>query len=96
MLPPTNPSSSTSQAAAPAHDFYDQLQSVVANVPSRDMVLVLGDFNARVGSDLQSWGSVIGPHSMGDCNSWIFVPITSLVQAQAHPQSYLVPEWQSL
>ena len=66
---PTNPSSSTSQAAAPADAFYDQLQSVVANVPSRDMLLVLGDFNARVGSDFQSWGSVIGPHGMGVCNS---------------------------
>ena len=51
---PTNPSSSTTQAAAPADTFYDQLQSVVADVPPKDMLLVLGDFNARVGSDFQS------------------------------------------
>ena len=66
---PTNPLSSTTQAAAPADTFYDQLQSVVADVPPKVMLLVAGDFNARVGSDFQSWGSVIGPNGMGDCNS---------------------------
>ena len=65
---PTNPSSGTTQAAAPSDTFYDQLQSVVSDVPPRDMLLVLGDFNARVGSNFQSWRSVIGPHGMGDCN----------------------------
>ena len=48
---PTNPSSSTTQAAAPSDTFYDKLQSVVSDVPPRDMLLVLGDFNACVGSD---------------------------------------------
>ena len=65
---PTNPSSGTTQAAAPSDTFYDQLQSVVSDVPPRDMLLVLGDFHARVRSDFQSWRSVIGPHGMGDCN----------------------------
>ena len=65
---PTNPSSNTVQAVAPSDAFYDQLQSVVAAVPPRDMLLFLGDFNARVGTDFQSWRSVIGPHGMGDCN----------------------------
>ena len=64
----TNPASGTTQAAAPSDTFYNQLQSVVSDVPPRDMLLVLGDFNARVGSDFQSWRSVIGPHGMGDCN----------------------------
>ena len=64
---PTNPSSSTTQAAAPSDTSYDQ--TVVSEVPPRDMLLVLGDFNVRVGSDFQTWRSVIGPHGMGDCNS---------------------------
>ena len=54
---PTNPSSSTTQAAAPSDTFYDQLQSVVSDVPPRDMLLVLGDFNARVGSIESSWSA---------------------------------------
>ena len=48
---PTNTSFGTTQAAAPFDTFYDQLQSVVSAVPPRYMLLVLGDFNAHVGSD---------------------------------------------
>ena len=45
---PTNPFSGTTQSAAPSDTFYDQLQSVVSDVLPRDMLLVLGLFNARV------------------------------------------------
>ena len=48
--------------------FYDQLQSVVSVVAPRGMLLVLGGFNTLVGSDFQSWRSVIGPHGMDNCN----------------------------
>ena len=29
--------------------FYDQLQATIADVSSKDVLLVIGDFNARVG-----------------------------------------------
>ena len=29
--------------------FYDHLQAVISSVPSSDVLLVMGDFNARVG-----------------------------------------------
>ena len=32
------------------------------------MVIILGDFNAHVGSDFVLHGSVIGPHGLGECN----------------------------
>ena len=46
-----------------SNEFYKQLQSTLAVVPTRDMVIIMGDFNARVGSDNEMWRSVIGSHS---------------------------------
>ena len=37
-------------------------------VPSRDMVIILGDFNAHVGSNFVSHSSVVGPHGLGECS----------------------------
>ncbi|MDA8001968.1 MAG: reverse transcriptase domain-containing protein [Alphaproteobacteria bacterium] len=65
---PTNPSSATSEAVSASEAFYDQLQSTLSSVPSSDLLVILGDFNARVGSDHSSWDSVIGPHGIGECN----------------------------
>ena len=49
-------------------EFYKQLQSTLAAVPMRDMVIIMGDFNARVGSDNEIWRSVISSHSPDQCN----------------------------
>ena len=65
---PTNPTNSTSEASAASVAFYDQLQSVVASAPRRDMVIVLGDFNARVGSGPGHRSPAIGPHCLDECN----------------------------
>ena len=65
---PTNPSNSTSEAAIPSEAFYDQLQSTLSSVPSSDMLVIMGDFNARVGSDCSSWSSFTGPHGIGEHN----------------------------
>ncbi len=65
---PTNPVSSTSEAQKPAEDFYNQLQSVLASTPPTDMVIVLGDFNTRVGTDTDTRHTVLGPHGVGNVN----------------------------
>ena len=32
------------------------------------MVIILGDFNARVGTDTDTWHTVLGPHGVGSVN----------------------------
>ena len=39
--------------------FYDDLDSVISAAPRTDK-LILGDFNARVGTDHKTWEGVIG------------------------------------
>lgn len=65
---PTNHSNATANAAGPSEAFYDQLQSTLSSVPPSDLLVILGDFNARVGSDHSSLTSVLGPHGIGECN----------------------------
>ncbi len=49
--------------------FYEDLNSVIVTVPNADKLIILGDFNARVGSDSTAWEGVIGKHGVGNCNS---------------------------
>ena len=48
--------------------FYLALKELVRKIPHADKIIVLGDFNARVGKDFQTW-NVIGRHGVGNCNS---------------------------
>ena len=49
--------------------FYEDLNAIITTVPSTDKVIILGDFNARVGSDSTTWEGVIGQYGAGNCNS---------------------------
>jgi len=49
--------------------FYEDLNDVITSVPSTDKLIILGDFNARVGTDSVTWDGVIGRHGIGKCNS---------------------------
>ena len=53
------------------NQFYEQLQEVIAGVPDRDCCILLGDFNARVGSGTadDDWSGVRGLHGFGQLNS---------------------------
>ena len=49
--------------------FYDDLDSVISAAPQTDKLILLGNFNARVGTDHQNWEGVIGSEGVGKCNS---------------------------
>ena len=49
--------------------FYDDLDSVISATPRTDKFILLRDFNARVGSDHQTWEGVIGTEGIEKCNS---------------------------
>ena len=49
-------------------EFYAQLHSLIRNVPPGDKLILLGDFNARVGSDYNTWGPALGRFGKGQQN----------------------------
>ena len=49
--------------------FYDDLDNIISATPCTDKLILLCDFNARVGTDHQTWEGVIGSEGVGKCNS---------------------------
>jgi len=48
--------------------FYSELRNLIQSTPADDKVIILGDFNARVGEDATAWKGVLGRHGVGNCN----------------------------
>lgn len=49
-------------------EFYNNLDAVIKCIPSDEHLLLLGDFNARVGADHESWPSCLGHFGVGKIN----------------------------
>ena len=49
-------------------EFYENLSSTLSNIPSTEHLFLLGDFNARVGADNDSWPSCLGHFGVGKMN----------------------------
>lgn len=49
--------------------FYSDLSAVLHSVPANDKLILLGDFNARVGQDHARWEGVLGKHGVGKMNN---------------------------
>lgn len=49
-------------------EFYSQLSQHLLGLPRGDRVVILGDLNARIGSDSNSWPNILGPHGIGTMN----------------------------
>ena len=47
--------------------FYRDLHNLL-QVDSKDKLLILGHFNARVERDFELWKGVLGTHGTGNCN----------------------------
>ena len=74
---PTNEANDDAKA-----DFYERLQGVIDGVANKDLMLLLGDLNAKAGSDNTSFETVVGKHGVWKINEdrelfAIFVPLTS-------------------
>ena len=90
--------------ASPEEDiasFYHALRSVLSSVPKTEMLVILGDLNARVGTDADVWPS-IGPYGVGKmnsngllllqlCNEWNLV-ITNTFSQQKHKATWIHPQ----
>ena len=48
--------------------FYIELRRVLSSIPSGDKIWLCGDFNARVGTDHETWGC-LGKHGIGKMNT---------------------------
>nr|KAG5693154.1 hypothetical protein BaRGS_035352 [Batillaria attramentaria] len=48
--------------------FYTQLDQAIRSTLQSDKLVILGDFNARVGKDHNSWEGVLGRHGVGKVN----------------------------
>lgn len=48
--------------------FYDVLEENIREIPHENKMIILVDFNARVGKDQETWG-VIERHGMRNCYS---------------------------
>ncbi|XP_016299301.1 uncharacterized protein LOC107656114 [Sinocyclocheilus anshuiensis] len=49
--------------------FYGQLEHTIEELPKKDVKIVIGDWNAKVGTDNLGWEQVMGCHSYGQRNN---------------------------
>ncbi|VDO71833.1 unnamed protein product, partial [Schistosoma margrebowiei] len=48
--------------------FYDMLQSIIEKCPTKDLTILMGDFNAKVGTDNTGYEDIMGRHGLGERN----------------------------
>ena len=49
-------------------DFYENLQEMIQDIPSQEILIIMGDFNAKVGKDWETWKGALGKFGYGEEN----------------------------
>ncbi|VDO69717.1 unnamed protein product [Schistosoma margrebowiei] len=49
-------------------EFYDRMQSIIEKYPTKDLTILVGDFNAKVGTDNTRYEDIMGRHRLGERN----------------------------
>ena len=65
---PTN-SETRQNDIADKDNFYNQLDDTVSAIPKHDMQIIIGDFNAQLGNDSDTWKPALGKHAEGELNN---------------------------
>ena len=69
--------------------FYDDLNTLIKSMPRNDKLILLGNFNARVGTDYKTWSNVIGKMvwesatAMGYCSFNLVLSMVYLLQTHS-------------
>ncbi|VDO98711.1 unnamed protein product [Schistosoma mattheei] len=48
--------------------FYERLQSIIAKCPGKDLTMLMGDLNAKVGMDNYGYEDIMRRHELGEKN----------------------------
>ena len=48
--------------------FYEQLEHIIEELPKKDVKIIIGDWNVKVGTDNVGWEQVMGAHGYGERN----------------------------
>ena len=48
--------------------FCERLQSIIAKCPRKDLVILMGNLNAKVGMDNTGYEDIMGRHGLGERN----------------------------
>ncbi|XP_063410454.1 craniofacial development protein 2-like [Mytilus trossulus] len=49
-------------------EFYEMLQAEIEKIPKKDLTIIMGDFNAKVGQDNSGFERIMGKHGCGIMN----------------------------